>query len=490
MEKTFATDDHSQLIEAAGGRAFQFFERSDRMTKSASDAISKKDMQEFMPPDSHFGVHLITMGEEETFGANRNGDSASSNSLGTYHPTFEKFGCVFREHKNKCQKTQGVGQVKLARMNPRMHRGELIVWVDKDKAPDMYKAAKADEELSWSMSMKLPHDECSCCKRKSKRTTDYCSHLKSAMLKYVPEFKKFAYARNEDDVKFFDISEVKRRADRIATYLGYSFNDKDGMAKAAAEAGDLIITGAEWARFHGHVSPAAFTPWEELTLQKLAAAANFVRHADIETQRVLFAGMPQTLTHAQVETLAGPDFRSVGGELAKRAMILDFPSFASLVTGQSVTELRKLAEFRDIEGFKIPELIENMQDNGGCECGEEAAEAVAPDECGTSFSPGKDAIDDLIDDVGDNLGLKPQKVTERALTITIKMAAFTPVPAVKPIFDPYYSTMAEAYGHYLVKAAHIAKDAPGVSENVLLRSVAAALIFGSQKGCHASTGAA
>jgi hypothetical protein len=171
-------------------------------------------------------------------------------------------------------------------------------------------------------------------------------------------------------------------------------------------------------------------------------------------------------------------------------MILDFPSFESLITGQPVAELRKLAEFRDIEGFKIPELIESMQDNGGCECGDEAAEAVAPDECGTTFAPGKDAIDNLIDDVGDSLGLKPQNVTERALTITIKMASITPRTLVKPVFDLYYNAMAEAYGHYLVKAAHIAKDVPGVSENILLRSVAAAQIFGPQKDCHAPSGAA
>ena len=108
--------------------------------------LSRQDMQEHMPPDTHFGVHMITMGAEEDFGANRNGDSASRAALEKYHPTFEKFGCVFREHKNKCQKTEGIGQVKLARYNPKMKRGELITWVEKDKAPDMYKAAKDGKE--------------------------------------------------------------------------------------------------------------------------------------------------------------------------------------------------------------------------------------------------------------------------------------------------------------------------------------------------------
>lgn len=92
LEKSFATDDHAELLRAADGKAFTFFER-DRgrsgFTKSASDVISRLDLQEHMPPDDQFGVHLITMGEEETFGPNRNGDSASRRSLDRHHGTFE-----------------------------------------------------------------------------------------------------------------------------------------------------------------------------------------------------------------------------------------------------------------------------------------------------------------------------------------------------------------------------------------------------------------
>jgi hypothetical protein len=481
MEKSFATDDHGALIEAAGGRAFQFFERSEKLTKSASDAISRQDMQAHMPPDTHFGVHMITMGAEEDFGANRNGDSASRAALEKYHPTFEKFGCVFREHKNKCQKTEGIGQVKLARYNPVMKRGELITWVEKDKAPDMYKAAKDGKELSWSMSMRLPHDECSCCKNKAKRTSDYCKCLKNGMLRYNDEFKKFAYARNEDDVKFFDISEVKRRADRIATYLGYSFNDADGMAKAASA--DTVITGAQWAEFHGGPSPTVLAPWEAHTLTKLAAAEQFVRSADAATLQVLAAARPAAPTQRQIDIMARPDFRSLGGEMAKRAMILDFATFASIITNKRVEDLRKEAEFRDIEGLKLPSLLSDMDNAGGCcHCGDEAADAVAPDEYGCAFSPEKDQIDTLLKAVGDDLGMTPQPVQQRAITIVVKSAA-VPSLTKRASFDPFYTTLAEAYGYYLVKAAHMAKDAPGVSENILFREIAAMQIFRAQKDC-------
>jgi len=478
MEKSFATDDHAELLAASGGRAFTFFERASQgthITKSASDVIGKADMQAHMPPDDHFGVHLITMGAEETFGPNRNGDSASQKSLDQYHDTFEKFGCVFREHKNKDPHTQGIGMVKLARVNPKMHRGELIAWVSKDKAPDMYKKAKAGEELSWSMSMRLPHDECSCCRKKSRQTSDYCPHLKDNMLKWVPGFEKFAYARNEEGVKFFDISEVKRRADRIATYLGYYFPG-DEMAKAASA--DQVITGAQWAEHQfGADRVTPFSPWEELTLEKLAAAEEFVRRADPSTLVTLARMAPQNLSYAQTEILAQPDFRSVGGELAKRAMILPFPTFASLVTGKPQEELSRIPEYGAAVSSRLPTLLTDLMRDGGCRCGEEVADAVTPDEVGCSFSPNKDNIDRLMEEAGNSLGMDQDNTSGRALSITvIKKASILNATPNKQL-DPYYSGLVSAYGHYLVKAAHQAKDAPGVLDHSFFRSIAAGLII-------------
>jgi hypothetical protein len=478
MEKSFATDDHSELLAASGGRAFTFFERASQgvhMTKSASDVITRSDMQAHMPPDDHFGVHLITMGAEETFGPNRNGDSASQKSLDQYHGTFEKFGCVFREHKNKDPHTQGIGSVRLARVNPNMHRGELIAWVSKEKAPDMYKKAKAGEELSWSMSMRLPHDECSCCRKKSRQTSDYCSHLRDNMLKWVPGFEKFAYARNEEGVKYFDISEVKRRADRIATYLGYYFPG-DEMAKAASA--DKVITGAQWAEHQfGSSGVTPFSPWEELTLEKLAAAEDFVRHADSETLVTLARMAPQDLSYAQTEILAQPDFRSVGGELAKRAMLLPFSTFASLVTGQPREELERIPSYSEAVGAKLPTLLTDLMRDGGCRCGDEVADAVAPDEVGCSFSPNKDNIDRLMSEAGNSLGMDQDSTSGRAMRITVIKKASVMRPSAAADLDPYYTGLISAYGHYLVKAAHQAKDARGVNDLSFFRGIAAGLII-------------
>lgn len=488
MIKNFATDDHAAVAEAAGGSMFQLFERSDRMTKSASDAISRKDIQDCMPPDDHFGVHMISMGAEEDFGPNRNGDSASRASLRKYHPTFEKFGHVFREHLNRDPITQGVGVVKLARYNERMHRGELFAWISKEKAPEMYKEARAGRELSWSMSMRLPYDRCSCCDNRSRTTSNYCPHLRNSMLRFMPEFKKFAYARNEDDVKFFDISKVKKRADRIATYLGYAFPGDDSMAKAASE-GEHVITGSDWATHYGLIiEPVPFAPWEAVTLSKLAAASAFVRNADQPTLELLQRIATRNVPFETLTKLANADFRSVGGELANHGIILDFASFAAMITGHDVATLRKDAAFSEVESDKLPFLMDDMEANEGCECGEEGANAVTPDPYGCSFSPDKDNIDRLIGEVGEDLGMTPEKTTQRALTIVIKQAS-APLRERRAgvRFDPFYNALAEAYGHYVVKAAHIAKDVPNINQNTLFRSIAALQFFTCQNTCQGTS---
>jgi hypothetical protein len=70
-----------------------------------------------------------------------------------------------------------------------------------------------------------------------------------------------------------------------------------------------------------------------------------------------------------------------------------------------------------------------------------------------------------------------ESTSNRALKVTVvKSASVRKTLENKPL-DPFYSAMAEAYGYYLVKAAHIAKDAPGVTPNTLYRTLAASLMI-------------
>jgi hypothetical protein len=476
MEKIHYQDDHPALIKSAGFR-FQFFDGNDRMTKSASAAISRDVADRWKPDSRHFGLHVIAMGSDESVGPNRNGDGWPAQALREFHPTFTKFGCFFREHKNRCQKTQGIGQIKYAAYNEPMSRVELILWGDKDKAAEEYEMAKAGKELSFSMSARMPYDRCSICDKKSRRQEDYCSHLKDNMLRYIPQLKKTAYAVNKDDLKFFDISKVGRRADRVATYIRYMFGDD--MAKAASF-GDRIITGADWAAMEfagkrglGSDMLRMFAPWESATLEKLAAAEAELRETGPEHLIAIRRGAPVGIPQSAILAFAAQDLPSIGGELAKRAMLLDFKSFSSLVSGLSLEDLDADNGFRKVAMDELPGIFGSMVAAGGCECGD-AASMVAPDEFGCALSQDKDMIDNIIHEVGDNLGMEEGRMVSRAARSMDKSAS---VKVRGPAGDggdvEFFRGMLNAYGYYAVKAAHIAQGVAGVSPHILFRAVPA-----------------
>lgn len=476
MEKIHYQDDHAAVIKNAGYR-FQFIDGDAKMTKSASAAISRETADQWKPDSRHFGLHVIAMGSEESVGPNRNGDGWPAQALRDYHPTFTKFGCFFREHKNRCQKTQGIGQIKLAAYNDPMSRVELILWGDKNKAEEEYEMAKAGKELSFSMSARMPYDRCSICDKKSRSQAAYCSHLKNHMLQYMPQMKKYAFARNMDDLKFFDISRVGKRADRVATYIRYMFGDD--MAKAASF-GERVITGADWANMEfggqrglGQGLLRTFTPWEMDTLTKLAAAETELRSTDSKHLGVVRLGAPTGIPQHVLLAFANQDLPSIGGELAKRAMVMDFRSFAALASGMSLEDLDADGGFRKVAAVMLPELFSVMLSAGGCECGD-AAPMVAPDEFGCALSQDKDLIDSMIRDVGDNLGMEEGRMLSRAARTLDKAASEKRQPSViESGNDAFFQGVVAAYGFYAVKAAHIAKDVNGVSPGVLMHAVPA-----------------
>lgn len=474
LEKIHYQDDHPEVIKEAGYYT-QFIDGNAAMTKSASDAFSRSEVDKWKPDDRHFGIHLIAMGSEESVGPNRNGDSWPSAALEAYHPTFVTNGCYFREHKNRCQKTQGIGTIKAAAYNKPMQRVELIVWGDKRKAEEEYEMAKAGKELSFSMSARMPFDRCSICDKKSRRQADYCDDLKNHMLQYVPKMKKYAFARNMDNLKFFDISRVGKRADRVATYIRYMFGDD--LTKAASF-NDSIITGAQWAEMEfegrrglGVKAMREFSPWEQQTLEKLAAAEQELRESNQPHLDIIRAGGPRGVPQHILLQFAERDIPSLAGELAKKGMVLDFVSFASMVSGKSAEELHDDKAFRKVAATSLPGIFGRMLMIGGCDCGG-AAEMVAPDEFGCALSGEKDMIDNLIKEVGDNLGMENDKILLRAFECGSKQAKAVDTPTTEGDAG-FFQGLLKAYGYYAVKAAHIAQHAKGVVADVALYATAA-----------------
>ena len=205
---------------------------SDWMQKRA--AVLTKDIADIRPEKGHSFIHLVTMGAQEFYGSNRNGDGFNEKSakwhafdpkpggpkslildggLEQYHPTFLKYAHVYKDHVNKDPKLAS-GKVIAEAYNPEMHRGELIVKVANSKwAPELARMDNG-EDIPFSMSCKVPYDICTACLNKAANRKEYCEHLKKEM-SHVKEAGDQVFAIN-DRPMFFDISGVFRPADRIA----------------------------------------------------------------------------------------------------------------------------------------------------------------------------------------------------------------------------------------------------------------------------------
>jgi len=194
------------------------FHNPEQLIKTAEYSGELKDRLTQLEKKADRTYILVNaMGSGEFWGSNRNGDYFPDAPLSRDHKTFEKLGHAFKHHINKDPET-AYGQVKIAVFNPDMHRVELVIELDNQRAKDILERIEHGEYPAVSMGVKVPYDVCSICGKKSKRVVDYCTHLKYEMGKTYDDGKK-VYAINDTDLKFFDISFVRIPADRTASVL-------------------------------------------------------------------------------------------------------------------------------------------------------------------------------------------------------------------------------------------------------------------------------
>lgn len=254
MDKLLFQDEMADgVIETCAGMMTTLVGFGGRVKSAASEVFPRTKLAEYRPPDGKFMIHAVAMGAEEAYGPNKNGDAFSKQALMDKHHTFVSNGHMFREHRNRDPEKR-IGEIKASAYHPHLHRVELVLWGDMEKAAKEYETLKAGKQLDFSMSCRVPYDVCSCCEKKAKSTADYCSDLADHMLQWMEEFQKYAYAQNPDPA-FFDMSAVENRADRIARYLQADL----GMRKAAAAGLSFgsNIPSAEWAKLAGVQLPVA-----------------------------------------------------------------------------------------------------------------------------------------------------------------------------------------------------------------------------------------
>ena len=152
MYKTIVSDglglsnDEKGLYKLGSGN----FLKTARFTKEAVDYVEKD-----FPPDKRekgkVYVLVIALGAGETYGPNKNGDYFPREVLKKYYKTFETHAKVFKHHVNKPD-SPSYGEVIKAFWNPRMDRVELLISVDRSKAPDLAQKIDSGKDLPLSMS--------------------------------------------------------------------------------------------------------------------------------------------------------------------------------------------------------------------------------------------------------------------------------------------------------------------------------------------------
>lgn len=264
------------------------------MEKIANGIYTPQKLVDFIgnirPRDDGRYILLNALGAGEYWGVNKNGDYFPEWSLLGEEPTvavqdyvrskslpmppiwgfktFELFAYPY-EHHNNSDPMLSIGErVLCAAYNERMHRVELIVFIDKNKAPGLVKRIDNGEYIPWSMGAKLLWDTCSICGNAAKNRGEYCEHLKGMLNKVFPDGRKvFAYNYFP---RFFDISAVIVPADRSAYSL-----------RKVASANPVFVD-------MGFVSPRQ-QPMELAGMEKFASLIDFLQTggekvADIEKE--------------------------------------------------------------------------------------------------------------------------------------------------------------------------------------------------------------
>jgi hypothetical protein len=195
------------------------FNSSDKMASEA-EVWSKR----ITPVSGKTYILVLAMGSSEYYGPNRNGDAFEESELKDHHRTFETNAHVYKSHVNK-DPAKSYGKVVKSFYNDHMHRVELVLEIDNNKAPGVVDKINRGQSVAVSMGCKIKYDVCSICENKAPTRAQYCTHLKNELNKIYSD-GRIVCAYNPKP-NFFDISIVWRPADKTGYMLKKVANSRD-----------------------------------------------------------------------------------------------------------------------------------------------------------------------------------------------------------------------------------------------------------------------
>lgn len=478
----YDSDLPDDFLTTTGGNLCTLVDGDSRNIKKASSSVVSREMLEACKPDKdHFLIHLVALGDAERYGPNRNADAFSKKACEERHDTFVTNGSFYREHRHH-NKEESIGIVKASAYNEEMGRIELAIWGNKKKASEEWDLAKEGKPLSFSMSCSVKYDVCNACGHKAKSDNDRCEHIKYARNQYIDGHKKYAFMWNPDPV-FFDISRVKKPADRIAHHIFIDAN----MQKAASEAG-LPLRSSDYKRVGGVYIPGdteilgCLSPDKLNTLKKLASASkklrdvitNNINTSDPEVMFInnvaTYARIPESVfPDEQLEKLASLRPDTFFYELNKRACVLPFSDFMAYCLSLTKSEVLNSNVYKYAMKKTIPVVMEDMEES---EADEELEEAFEPSSRATAdIDPANnDEVQSIMDKAKEFFSVEPQQVKTRAIRISIvKFASYEDFDCKKISESEVESAnrLSRAYGYYKVAAVNALKNNIAVDQKVL-----------------------
>jgi hypothetical protein len=435
MLKLIYPEANEQLLTQCEGLMTNviFNDSSNKLVKEASsNSITRDLLNSYKPDKDHFMIHFIGVGDYEKYGFNKNADAFPKLANEKYYDTFEKKAHLFREHKSDNPDVNAIGTIKKAAYNPEMGRIEVVAHCNIKKAAEEYEKAKAGGYLSCSMGAFVPADRDSINGQRSKSPAEYTEWMKKRPGQYIPEYKKYAFVYN-DEPTFFDLSIVKRPAERIAHALEYKFagDDTKDLLKTASSHVECIPSAllAEIEGIKYSLNTSLSDIKKASILEKLAKAekefedvlsandtsdkARFIKGAALNCY-----SKHDELDQSKINFLlnSGIKAETFFREMAKRAAVLPFSSFINFIYPENTEDKQeavKLAScmlpsiFRSLPTLGIDlDSIESLFDAGS------AIDCVS--DCSTN-----DPVQKIMDEAGEKFSMEEDPRSKRIIKITI-----------------------------------------------------------------------
>lgn len=365
---------YSSDISSTVGVGGEVVKSASELGKQAS-TIFGMDYDALKPPKGMTGIHLVALGDSEAYPMNRNGDLFPKEACERYHDTFVKHGHVFEHHRNKDPR-KSIGQIKASAYNPDMHRVELYIWADNEKAHDHLERLEKTGEVPFSMAATVPNDRCSVCGAIRERPGDKseCEHIKWSLGKIAEDGTQIG--TYNDHPRWFDISFVGRPADRLAWQL-----------KVASAMPEELTVGnsVKQAEIEGYVLPDSLAIDSDAARRKLdvmrklaGAYAKCGSWASGETRpegrdRYVFelrklAGA--RLDDATLASLREADPSDAFAALARAGVVMDAGSFFKYAFGPDYGLAEKyVPSVEKAAAAEIREAVESSACAEFCNCG-------------------------------------------------------------------------------------------------------------------------